>query len=424
MSLKLSHNLQKKLDILNRFLDILFYIDFGLIALRLLINASMLDPNYASILPAWPMELAFNALVNLTLILAAINLLTRTQITWATILAAACLCFSVVIRLNIGYWSMSYLALSLAAASYERSGKIMLRIFVIITAAMTVILYIFSVNGFIGWIVTDGRHAFGWNYSTDAAARVFFAFAALFVLKKGLPHVFHYVLLTVFILINLLFMKAKTALVLSCVLLFGTLIYQYLIFPKMKPRRKKKRRTSGSTAKTAVLAIIQTPMVLAAPILAFVMFHLTKNYTSDPSVFYNRFSFLDTFRTRLEMGRTALSNYAVTLFGQPVPQKGNGGFSLPAGDEYFYIDSSYIRVLVMFGSVVFIFSLLLYAVLSLRAAAAGNIYLLFVLVLIAVDSAIEQYFLNPGCNPFFLLIFTNPEIFGWRRSVAPDKSSV
>ncbi len=424
MSFKLSHSLQKKLDILNRFLDILFYIDFCLIALRLLINASMLDPNYASILPARPMELAFNALVNLTLILGAVNLVTRAKFTWATILAGASLCFAVVIRLTIGYWSMSYLSLSLAAAAYDRSGTAILRTSVIVTAVLTVLLYILSVNGFIGWIVTEGKHAFGWNYSTDAAARIFYMFAALFVIKKGQPHKLYCVLLAVFIFINLLFMRAKTTLVTSSLLLVGTLVYQYLIFPKMKTRRKKKLSGTKSVLVPAGKVLALTPLVLAAPIMAALSLYLTTHISDDPAVFYNRFSMFDSFRSRLTLGAEALSRYGVTLFGQSVPQKGNGGFTLPNVGEYFYIDNSYIRILVMLGSFVFIFSLLLYTAFSLRAAAFGNIYLLFVLALIAVDSAIEQYFLNPGCNAFFLLIFTDPELFRFRRGVTPHKSSV
>ncbi len=424
MSFELSPTLQKRLDALNKVLDILFYITFALIIARIQISASMLDPSYAGILPARPLELAFNVLVNATLILAAVNLVTRAKLTWDTVLAAACLVFSVIVRLRIGYWSMSYLALSLAAAAYERSGKIMLRISVITTAVLSVLLYVLSLNGFIGWIVTEGRHAFGWNYSTDAAARVFYAFAALFVLREGRPNVFYYILLAVSVLMNLLFMQAKTALALSLILLLGTLIYQYLIFPKMKPRRKKKRRAASDTAKTLLTAVLEAPLVLAAPLLAVGMMHLTRQFTDAPSAFYNRFSFLASFRSRLEIGRAALSNYAVTLFGQHVPQRGNGGFTIPDGDAYFYIDSSYIRVLVMYGSVIFIFALLLYAILSLRAAAAGNIYLLCILALIAVDSVTEQYFLNPACNPFFLLVFTNADIFRRRRGVAPDKSAV
>ena len=409
MSFELSPTLQKRLDALNKVLDILFYITFALIIARVQISASMLDPSYAGILPARPLELAFNVLVNATLILAAVNLVTRAKLTWDTVLAAACLVFSVIVRLRIGYWSMSYLSLSLAAAAYERSGKIMLRISVITTAVLSVLLYVLSLNGFIGWIVTEGRHAFGWNYSTDAAARVFYAFAALFVLREGRPNVFHYILLAVSVLMNLLFMQAKTALALSLILLLGTL---------------KKRRAASDTAKTLLTAVLEAPLVLAAPLLAVGMMHLTRQYTDAPSAFYNRFSFLASFRSRLEIGRAALSNYAVTLFGQHVPQRGNGGFTIPDGDAYFYIDSSYIRVLVMYGSVIFIFALLLYAILSLRAAAAGNIYLLCILALIAVDSVTEQYFLNPACNPFFLLVFTNADIFRRRRGVAPDKSAV
>ena len=424
MSFELSQTLKNRLDALNRVLDILFYITYALIIARVLLSASMLDPSYAAILPDRPLEIAFNMLLNLMLILAAVNLITRAKFTWATILAGACLCFAVIIRLKIGYWSMSYLALSLAAAAYERSGRVMLRISVIVTAVLTLLLYILSVNGFIGWIVTDGRHAFGWNYSTDAAARVFYAFAALFVVRQGLPHVSHYILLVVFILVNLLFMQAKTSLALSLALLFGTLLYQYLVFPKMKPRRKKKRPNAGSTAKTVFSAVLHAPLVLAAPLLAFFMLRLTTNFTDDPGAVYNRYSFLASFRSRLEIGRAALSEYAVTLFGQPVPQNGNGGFTIPESGSYFYIDSSYIRILVMFGSVVFIFSLLLYAVLSLRAAASGSIYLLLILVLVALDSVTEQYFLNPGCNPFFLLVFTDPDVFRWKRRVTPDKPSV
>ncbi|MCR5293803.1 MAG: hypothetical protein K6E30_01350 [Lachnospiraceae bacterium] len=406
-------------------LDIVFCLDFMLIYSRILINNSFLDPRYSNLLPAGQMEILFNVLVNLTLILAALNLIVQAKITPASILAAAALILSVIVRLTIGYWSLSYLALSLLSASYGRSAKKILVTAFLVSVLLTILIFFLSQTGYIAYTVSEqGKHSFGFNYHTDAAARILYTLSILFVLKNGLLNHFDYLLLLLFIIFNWLFMGAKTVLLISLLLLAGTACYQSFLVPGMRKKRKSERITFPSILIIALKSFLSAALILAVPAFSAVSYVLTSEYTEDPAMFYNRYSFLSTIKSRLMIGRKALSEYRISLFGQSVPQEGFGGLSKPEGSGYFYIDNSYIRILVMYGIVIFLFVMLLFVILSARALLSRNFYLLFILTLIAFESMIDQFLLNPFYNTFLILVLADLDLPLLRFKISPDESPV
>jgi hypothetical protein len=120
---------------------------------------------------------------------------------------------------------------------------------------------------------------------------------------------------------------------------------------------------------------------------------------------------------RLEMGRRAFSEYEVRLFGTKMSEHGFGGKvgGFEGWEKYFFIDNSYVRLL-MLGGVSLL--LLLIAALTwsqLRCFASGRYGCVFLLWIIAVVCVMEHHLIEPSYNIFPLMAFTGSSFFRIRN---------
>ncbi|MFT8901340.1 hypothetical protein [Liquorilactobacillus nagelii] len=116
---------------------------------------------------------------------------------------------------------------------------------------------------------------------------------------------------------------------------------------------------------------------------------------------------------RLTYGHEAFKRYNVTLFGQIIPQVGNGGVHHGAFD-YFFIDVSFIRVLMMLGF--FCFVVLLYFIWYLfkRYEQLQLHSFTIALLLVILSSVIDQHLLELSFNILFLSAFA--DLSDWQRN--------
>lgn len=108
---------------------------------------------------------------------------------------------------------------------------------------------------------------------------------------------------------------------------------------------------------------------------------------------------------RLSIGRLALGRFGISIFGQQIPMQGNGYMAAKSLDYYFFIDCSYIKMLVCYGLVVSIFIWIAYTLLGHRAIKANDIYLIWVIGVIGLHCAIEHHLMEIAYNPFLLAVF-------------------
>ena len=97
----------------------------------------------------------------------------------------------------------------------------------------------------------------------------------------------------------------------------------------------------------------------AVLLLSLVMLVLTRGYSD--SAFMQKIDYL--FSYRLSLGRLALGQYDVPLLGQEVIMQGGGYSETSPLGYYFYIDCSYIKMLVCYGLVVSILIWIAYTLL-------------------------------------------------------------
>ena len=110
---------------------------------------------------------------------------------------------------------------------------------------------------------------------------------------------------------------------------------------------------------------------------------------------------------RLDYQRDIFSMHHVGLFGQGMEWVGHGGTGhtqLAAGARYNYVDCSYIKLLFDEGILLTAVVLAGFTAAGIRAARAGDTALLLALAFSAVYCAVEQWLVNPGYHPFFVLI--------------------
>lgn len=116
---------------------------------------------------------------------------------------------------------------------------------------------------------------------------------------------------------------------------------------------------------------------------------------------------LDTITsTRISLGAQALKEYGIKLFGQLI----NFNYSLSSSYDssvlYFYIDSSYLKYVLMYGVVFVAFILFLYHKMIKFAIQSKNIFLI-----ISVVGALTYFIWNPQLfyityNPFLMVLLT------------------
>jgi hypothetical protein len=276
------------------------------------------------------------------------------------------------------------------------SFKKILKLFLYLEVCMIIITLIAAAAG---WItsITIGRRdeatvrlALGMIYPTDFAARTFYllvTFALYRNFKFNLPEYIGAVALT-FTMYFLTDTRIDFILMLLLIILIAAKkqVFRFLAFFNRR--------------------------ILTGLIFIFIMLNVVLAYLYSPTNPILRIA-NKLLSGRLTYGHEAFKRFNVTLFGQVVPQVGNGGIHHGAFD-YFFIDVSFIRVLMMLG--VFCFIVLMYFIwYLLKRYDQLQLYSFTVaLLLVILSSVIDQHLLELSFNIIFLSAFAN--LSYWQHS--------
>lgn len=141
--------------------------------------------------------------------------------------------------------------------------------------------------------------------------------------------------------------------------------------------------------------------ILVFPILlGVVIWRITAIYSPDKSWLV---SLDEHLSGRLSLGEWAMSMYPPRMFGQYVAEKGPGENTW----DYFFIDSSYISISIKYG-VVFIYNILVlwdYRLKQLCEDKKG--FIVAVMMIIFIQSALEHHMIQYWMNPFLLMFFAD-----------------
>lgn len=264
--------------------------------------------------------------------------------------------------------------------------------FKVITSLIIVIM-LFSLVGFLDNLTyyrnSIARHSFGIDYPTDFAAYIFSAaLAYCYSYFKKLNFLRYLILFLLAIIVNYL-TNARLDTI--------TII---LIIPVMMISQNAQKGEKWCKA-------IASLYWIAFPLLGFIAVYATYFFSAD-----NKLYFLSNnmFSGRLFYGNEALHKYGFSIFGQNVIERGWGsitGHNLmngTTGSTYFYIDSSYIRLLVIYGIAMFLLIFIIVLIISIRETYLGNYLLPGIMLLLSVSALIDQHFLEVACNPYLIAL--------------------
>lgn len=345
-----------------------------------------------------------NVIMMITFILGifvVIKILSEWRSSWssmAIVLAIITVGFIAVSNFYITYnYVWEYLLLILGARNIDY--KKIIRYYLVVVTSLTFFTIIASLLGIVDNLVfyrsEEGaaRYAMGFVYVTDFCAHLFFL-SAVYAFYRGKT-------------IKIIEILGIAVVGLGCYLLSegrnSTICIVLLIVVIILNKFIDKEKINNS-----ILRAIEVLLIIIMPVLVVASIILGLVYNQD-----NRFmSILNTYMGhRPQMDAEAFARYRVTLFGQYFSQEiyvGEGGVGFP--DNYFYIDCSYVSILLKMGIFALIGITIAWILITYSECKKGNIIGVCVLVIVSIHCFMEQNILNISYNPFLIMLFAGAGI--------------
>jgi len=234
------------------------------------------------------------------------------------------------------------------------------------------------------------RRSFGIVYPTNFAAIVFFQVLCWWYLRK--EKTTYLEAAAVLGIAGLLKINCNARC--SCICLTGVSVIMVWQRFQYQYHFKKNQEYRLNSFISSVLAM--SPIFAAGGIIT-----LTIIYSNNP--FLQKLNKL--LSLRLSLGKKALDVYGMSLWGQYVRMFGNVEGQI--NKTYFYIDSSYLQLAIMYGLVALGAVLLSFLLIGSRAKVQRDWTLLWIIAFIAVHGVIEQHLVEIPYCPFILALFAN-----------------
>lgn len=129
------------------------------------------------------------------------------------------------------------------------------------------------------------------------------------------------------------------------------------------------------------------------------------------------------FSNRLAISHDALNTYPIKLFGQNIVEAG-GGLVLELNPEYFFLDDSYVRILLKYGLCACFISLAMMLMLLKKAREQKQYAIILTLVAISIHSIMEHHLIDIAYNPILLAVFAllSREKQKYRRKICIEET--
>ena len=290
----------------------------------------------------------------------------------------------------------------LIACAFGMEFRTLLKLYVVVETSVLVVTVACAQLGLVENLIyrQEGysRISFGYIYPTDFTAHIFFLILAWILLREGR---LHYLELCAMVTLSVgcyVFCHARTNTI--CILLAAVgaaLLKRYL---------KRRGVTAGSRAKKTTLGeriLFAIGLCINGFCCAFTVL-LTYFYRADQPIMAKLNVLLSA---RLEIGHMGFEKYNVTLLAQKIKMTGFGG-STTAPDTYFYLDCSYVNMLLRYGLLVTVAVLVMFFVLAYRSIKARTYWMLFCIALLSVQCMIEHHMLALAYDPILFALFTAP----------------
>ena len=241
------------------------------------------------------------------------------------------------------------------------------------------------------------RHSFGICYPTDFAAHVFFLLLGYLYLRQGKMHIWEYVLIAAFTFIMFKYTRTRNNTICMYFVLVLSLVWQFFVM-----------RWPEGSGKNRLLQVATVGSVGFVVLCVAMSLILTIVYPEN-AIFRNFDSAL--LGGRYRMGHEGFLQYGIHLTGSDIPQMGNGSTTVEP-DWYFFLDISYITVLLCRGLAVFVMMLIVTGRGMVKCIQKRNLYGLLLFAAMALQCSVEHHWAEPQYNYFYLMMFAAVPAFG------------
>lgn len=290
-------------------------------------------------------------------------------------------------------WETGFLIIGAREIYYKK----ILKVYLAIEIPFTIITLLAAKMGIIENLIyhrgEQMRMTFGFVYPTNFVSHIMLMIAAWVVLREEKCTFFELCgmgALTIF------FEKYCNA---RCGELCIVLIIIIVLYLKVRMYFAKRKGKIYQTSKFLNLICLCVPFLGAG-----IMILLSRFYDSTKSWMVKIDSLTST---RLALGKKTFDLYDVKLWGQYIELRSSGGTTDPVPD-YFYIDCSYLNILMRFGFVVFVVIMLLLSIMIMKSYKKP--FLLAILVIVCIHSAIEQHLFEVHYNIFLMMAFARVDV--------------
>ncbi|MCR5524067.1 MAG: hypothetical protein K6F18_00170 [Lactobacillus sp.] len=233
------------------------------------------------------------------------------------------------------------------------------------------------------------RRAFGIIYPTDFAA-----------------HILYLVLAYCYLYFNKLSWKSYTVFVLLAIFLIkfcDARLNAYALILVIPVMMIGQRAQKGYIVSRSIAIFYWILPVLAAYVTVF----LSYLYAPGHKLFEQMNSLLSG---RLFYSHEAIKKYGFSLFGQHIHENGLGAVggiknAAAEGANYFYIDSAFIRLFVIYGVVIALVVIITMTIVSWQSIKQNEFALASIMVIVTISAIVEQRLLDFGYDPFLIAIF-------------------
>lgn len=290
---------------------------------------------------------------------------------------------------------------------YRRLTKWFLLISVVLFAA----LFIGSLVGLVPDLVyyrDDGtvRHSFGFHYTTWPPTHLFFLAVCWAWLRQEKITYAEIALIGGFAAFSYIGCNARTSFI-SLSLLFA-----FLLWAKLRARKTEDLRYRMTKP-------LQIGCVLSYPLIAFVMMLLSVLY-SEQNAFLSAINRITN--NRLILGHTGFSRYGILPFGQAIEM------NTEPPKEYFFLDCSYINILLRYGFLVFLAVMFICVYACCRECQKKRYLRLGLLAIVAIKISMEYHIMEIDHTPILLYLLAfdpdDGEGFNLRAAFPKRKKSV
>ncbi|MFL2030054.1 hypothetical protein [Loigolactobacillus zhaoyuanensis] len=238
---------------------------------------------------------------------------------------------------------------------------------------------------------STARFALGTIYPTNLAALTFYLMVCYCYLRNVALKAREYLIMFVILCVMYYLTGTRLNVIISIGLLLVMVVYQ----------RYQKNKSSQ-----AELFLVNYSW-LAMPIAFFSINWMSYIYSSTDKIQ----KMIDHLLSgRLGLGHFALTAYPQTLFGRFIEQNGWGGLNgvQPSpGFKYFFIDSSFVRLLAMYGIVFSIVTIGCFTYKARKLNQQNNVLIPLLLMVVAISSIVDANLLEISLNPFLWIFFSN-----------------